>query len=107
VEIAHQKAVDRLRPMGAKPRTSETLEADNAPLNGASATEPASQRSQQQRIRQALETLPAEARETLEITYFDGLTVAQAAEAMQAPVDVVANRLRSALAELAKGLGTR
>jgi RNA polymerase sigma-70 factor (ECF subfamily) len=56
-------------------------------------------------VRDALETLPPEQLEVVRLAFFDGLSHAEAAEALSAPLGTVKSRLRLALARLRGVLG--
>jgi RNA polymerase sigma-70 factor (ECF subfamily) len=77
------------RPLGEAPDPSE-------PGPEASLDEEDTRRFLLQRVREALDDLPDGAREAFVLFRFEGMTVAQVAEATQAPLKTVESRLRRA-----------
>jgi RNA polymerase sigma-70 factor (ECF subfamily) len=57
-----------------------------------------------ERLRAAVERLPAEQRRAIELAYFDGLTFQQVAQATGAPEGTAKSRLRLALDRLTSAL---
>jgi RNA polymerase sigma-70 factor (ECF subfamily) len=55
-----------------------------------------------ERAREAMLSLPAEARKTLEMAFFDGLTHSEIAEMTGDPLGTVKTRIRSSLLTLRK-----
>ncbi len=56
-------------------------------------------------VREAVESLPADQRRTVELAYFEGLTHAELAERLAEPLGTVKSRLRLAVAKLRKSIG--
>ena len=56
-------------------------------------------------VREALQTLPAEQRESLELAYFEGLSQSEIAERTSLPLGTVKTRMRLALQKLRERLG--
>jgi len=69
-----------------------------APVSGAAAGDA-------ERIRAALETLPAEQRQALELAYFEGLTCTEIASRLDVPVGTVKSRSAAAMGKLRVVLG--
>ena len=104
--IVHNKAIDRLR---QRSRRSESDIEKAGPLRSP-ADDPedmAVQSEDRDRVRNALGALSMEQRQTVELTYFAGLTTAEAAERMRVPVGTVKSRLRLALEHMRRRLATR
>ena len=57
-------------------------------------------------VRRALEHLPTEQRETIELAYFKGYTHTQIAELMEVPLGTVKGRMRIGLHKLKSVLGS-
>lgn len=58
-----------------------------------------------QAVRRALEALPPEQRQVLELGYFEGLSSSEIAERVRAPIGTVKSRVAAALSKLRAGLG--
>jgi len=101
--IVHNKAIDRLRQKG---RRAE-LALDPAlpvPASSEDPLESAERGSERESVRAALGSLPPEQRQAVEMTYFGGLTINEAAARMNIPVGTVKSRLRLALTRLRREL---
>jgi len=59
---------------------------------------------QEQRLREALHTLPAEQRQALQLAYFGGLTTKEIAERLGEPQGTIKTRIRLALLKLRQAL---
>jgi RNA polymerase sigma-70 factor, ECF subfamily len=98
--IVHNRAVDRVRSRSRRP-TVELNE--DAPFRADEAEEPEAQvtlASERERVRAALTNLSEDQRRCIELTYFAGLTINQAAERLDIPPGTVKSRLRLALGHL-------
>lgn len=97
LSIVHHRAIDRVR--GRAPISALPDELGPNP----SSPDPwtlAAQRIERAEIQRALDGLPAEQREAIELAYFAGLTQAQIASALRLPLGTVKGRLRLGLARL-------
>ncbi len=95
--IVHHRAIDRLRGRVSLAALPDDLGADP------SAPDPwtlAAQRLDHAAVRQALDGLPPEQREAIELAYFTGLTQAQIAQMLRLPLGTVKGRMRLGLARL-------
>ncbi len=101
--IVHNKAVDRLRQRGRRPETALDLDAP-LPAAGDGPEETVTRESERQTVREALVSLPAEQRRTIEMAYYTGLTLAEVASRMQVPLGTVKSRLRLAMGHLRRTL---
>lgn len=101
--IVHHKAIDKLRQKGRHRETD--LEGPAAEL--ASSDDPATEAvrtTERETIVEAMKSLPAEQQQTLQLAYFNGLTLNEVARHMQVPQGTVKSRLRLALGHLRKQL---
>lgn len=103
--MARSRAIDALRTR----RSSPTGEDDIAelPLAADPAENPEAQVSVEQRaelVRSALESLPADQRTALELSFFSGLSHGEIAEQLQEPLGTVKTRIRSAMLRLRERL---
>jgi RNA polymerase sigma-70 factor (ECF subfamily) len=101
--IVHNKAIDRLRRKGRKPELALDPQLPIADERGGP-EDAAVHAIDRERVRAALSALPSEQRQAVEMTYFGGLTISEAASRMKAPVGTVKSRLRLALARLRREL---
>ena len=108
--IARSRALDRLRSMR---RSREEAGLDDLVDSGSeqltsSEFDPLENAERGERgkiVREALQQLPAEQRESLELAYFEGLSQAEIAERTQLPLGTVKTRMRLALQKLRERLG--
>lgn len=98
--IVHHRAVDRLR--GRSGRARQDLPLESAPPeSGLSDTwEQVAAELERQDIRAALDGLPGEQRQTIELAYFGGYTQAEISGLMRVPLGTVKGRTRMALRKL-------
>lgn len=111
LSVARHRAIDRLRGTsnpGSTLELDETLADERSP----EVWEQVDTNLRRDRIRQALETLPGEQREVIELAYYGGLTHQEISERTGAPLGTVKGRLRLVmeklrltLADLAPGFG--
>jgi RNA polymerase sigma-70 factor (ECF subfamily) len=102
------RALDRLRSSKRRqemempiPETFDPAGVDPAPDHLVSF------REDQRRVRTALAGLPAEQRQALELAYFLGMSHAEIAERLGAPLGTIKSRIRGALQVLRGALGDR
>jgi RNA polymerase sigma-70 factor, ECF subfamily len=91
---ARSRALDR-RARSLRQRTGEAALASAADSSAESATMPQTER--QIAVRQALATLAPEVRETLELTFFEGMTAVEVAASMGVPEGTARSRLARGL----------
>ena len=100
VTIARSRALDRLRALGSRARTTEEVVAHSANDQAGDAAEEAVKSEQREIVRQALEELPEEQRRTLFLAYFEGLTQSEIAARLGDPLGTVKTRMRAGLMKL-------
>jgi RNA polymerase sigma-70 factor (ECF subfamily) len=105
--MARSRALDRLRAQGARARREDAVHRDagraaEPPLGTAGLESSERRRS----VRAALETLPADQRQALELAFFEGLTHTQIAARLQAPLGTVKSRILLGMGKLRQSLAT-
>jgi RNA polymerase sigma-70 factor, ECF subfamily len=101
--IAHHRAIDLLRDRPRLPTCSFAEDVHAAEQGDVSAA--VTRALDRQLIRQALQRLPPEQREVVELAYFRGLTHQEIATRLRMPLGTVKGRLRLAMTRLRKALG--
>jgi len=97
------RAIDRLRLSSAK---DVELDARMMATMPAQAAEDPALAPDRMRVRRALESLPAEQRDALELAYFGGLSGSQIAERLGAPLGTIKTRLALGMSKLRAAFGT-
>jgi RNA polymerase sigma-70 factor (ECF subfamily) len=106
LSIVHNRSIDRMR---RRTRRPEAVLDESAPFPDPD-DDPSVQvanAAERAEVRAAMSVLSAEQRQTVELVYFGGLTIAETAERMKVPDGTVKSRLRLALGHLRQELGTR
>jgi RNA polymerase sigma-70 factor, ECF subfamily len=101
--ITRHLAIDVLRRQQARPEGQSARwqeEKAAGPTLARLTEEGAEQALQRQRVRAAVAQLPLEQRQALALAYFEGLTHAEIAEALQQPLGTVKTRIRLAMQKL-------
>ncbi len=102
--IVHNKAVDRLRQHGRR-GTETDIDLELALKDPAPGPDEMTERAAEREVvRAALQDLPQEQRRAIEMTYYKGLTISEAATRLDIPVGTVKSRLRLGLAHLRRRL---
>jgi len=105
--IVRHRAIDRLRGEGGRIRFELPLEdSHDEPSLSDTWSEVAAELSRE-RIRDALQALPVEQRQTIELAYWSGLSQREIGEAMHVPLGTVKGRARLALNKLRESLEGR
>ena len=105
--IFRNKAIDRLRSRDRRSRGEERIareEAYPATPPAADPGEGAESQERRQAVKLALEAIPADQREAVTLAFFSGLTQAEIAERLGAPLGTVKARIRRGLLKLADTL---
>ena len=99
--IARSRAIDRLRSGRQELLRRDTFEGleENA-RSEIDVEETAEIAEVQGRVREALETLPAEQKEVIELAYYGGLSHSEIALHLEQPLGTVKTRIRSAMMKL-------
>lgn len=101
----HGRAVDLLRSEGARRRREET-EARMAAEAGYDIDREVWDLAVSEQIKAALDTLPVEERDAIELAYFGGHSYRQVAVMLETPEGTVKSRIRTGLKRLRAGLVT-
>jgi RNA polymerase sigma-70 factor (ECF subfamily) len=107
--IVHNRAIDGLRRSAVHDRRRESLDDFAERQEAPERTDvEVARREEARSVRGALDTLPSEQRQTIELAYFAGFTQSQIAELLDQPVGTVKGRIRLGLEkmrqQLAEGL---
>ena len=103
--IARSRAIDRLRRTRQERERTEPLDAAaQVAGRGASVEQDVLERERGAAVRAALEALPPEQREVIELAYFGGLSHSEIAAARGLPLGTVKTRTRLGLARLRESL---
>jgi len=103
--VARSRAIDALRARRGNPATEEDIE--ERPVATNPLDNPEEQTSLVQRaglVRAALDSLPADQRAALELSFFHGLSHMEIAEQLQEPLGTVKTRIRTAMLKLRERL---
>ena len=101
--IVHHRAIDRLRASARRDQQWAPLQTENEPdppSDQPEVWEQAWRQEQRELIRRALEQLPAEQRQVIELAYFGGYTHAEIAERWNIPLGTVKGRMRLGLQKM-------
>ena len=96
--LVHRRAVDLVRREDS--RRAEPIDEDAAAGASRSAEEDAWLRFERERVQSALQQLPDQQREALELAYYGGFTQTELAERLGQPVGTIKSRMFTGLARL-------
>lgn len=102
---ARSRAIDRLRFDGRKKRTHNGDLEHQQPEAAADPSDVLALRQQGELLRAALAVLTPVERQAIDVTFFGGLTQAEAAERLEQPLGTIKTRIRSGLHKLRHALG--
>lgn len=105
LSIVHHRSIDKLRGRQSRVQAVELEAGMNAP-DSADVWREVSENLTGEDVRRALEHLPIEQRETIELAYFKGYTHTQIADLMDVPLGTVKGRMRIGLHKLKTVLGS-
>lgn len=104
LSITHNMAIDELRKQQRRPRKAVSEEPDALLGSLRDTAEPVEVQAiladRQRMVRTAMEDLPANQRQVLEMGYFGGLTQREIAEKLEIPLGTVKTRMRLGLKKL-------
>jgi RNA polymerase sigma-70 factor (ECF subfamily) len=103
LSIVHNRAVDRVRRSVRRPETELDLDAP-IPSNTDDPADEVARNLEREEVRAALVALSPDQRQTVEMVYFQGLTIGETANRMHVPEGTVKSRLRLALGHLRQEL---
>lgn len=105
--IARSRAIDRFRATDQNRKRAEPLTTlETAESAGTDPESTASEAERRRIVRAALETLPTEQRQVIELAYFGGLSHSEIAETLQQPLGTVKTRTRLAMIRLREALSS-
>ena len=107
MSVAHHRVIDVIRSRRRSdtmtdPEGYDTLE--RIPSSGPSVESQVTQRLDRERITKALETLPDNQREVIELAYFEGYTQSEMANRLDQPLGTIKTRVRLAMQKLKAAL---
>jgi len=102
VTIARSRAIDRLRSTGTASRAIEAASGALEPPVEPLPSDEAERRRDEARVAAALDTLPVEQKQTIELAYFEGLSQSEIATRTGCPLGTVKMRVKLAMKKLAK-----
>ena len=106
LSAVHNRAVDALRRAGAKAGRDVSDEGIAERLRAPEATDVEVERREEARqVRGALDELPPDQRQVIELAYFGGLTHSQIADVLDLPPGTVKGRMRLGLTKMRSALG--
>ena len=105
--IVHNRGIDQLRSHASRRRTQDKVEASAARPQPSEAFAQTWRNSQRDQVREALNTLPQEQLEILELAYFSGYTHVEIADLLELPLGTVKGRMRLGLKKLRNHLEAR
>jgi RNA polymerase sigma-70 factor, ECF subfamily len=106
LSAVHNRAVDALRRAGSKAGRDVHDDAIAERLPAPDATDAEVERREEaRRLRSALDDLPPDQRQVIELAYFGGLTHSQIAEMLDLPPGTVKGRMRLGLTKMRSTLG--
>lgn len=102
--LSRSRAIDRLRSIGARDRLAIGVASESREEAGDAAMDAIlSERSKV--VRTALQKLPKEQLQVLELAYYDGYTQSEIAKRLDAPLGTVKTRMRTGMIKLRELLG--
>jgi RNA polymerase sigma-70 factor (ECF subfamily) len=100
LSIVHNQGIEQLRSHASRRRTQDKVEASAARSQPSEAFAQTWRNSQRDQVREALNTLPQEQLEILELAYFSGYTHVEIADLLGLPLGTVKGRMRLGLKKL-------
>jgi RNA polymerase sigma-70 factor (ECF subfamily) len=100
LSIVHNRGIDQIRSHASRRRTQDKVEASAPKYEPSEAFGEAWKNSQQEQVREALNTLPPEQLKILELAYFSGYKHVEIADLLGLPLGTVKGRMRLGLKKL-------
>lgn len=100
LSIVHNRGIDQIRSRAHLRRKQDKLEASALTSEPSEAFSETWKNSQRAQVREALNTLPQEQLQILELAYFSGYTHVEIAEQLNQPLGTVKGRMRLGLQKL-------
>ena len=100
LSIVHNRGIDQIRSRAHLRRKQDEIEASAPKSEPSEAFAETWKNAQQEQVREALNTLPQEQVQILELAYFSGYTHVEIAEQLELPLGTVKGRMRLGLQKL-------
>ena len=100
LSIVHNRGIDQLRSAASRRRVQDRVQATSSISQPSEAFSEAWRNSQRSQVRKALEDLPAEQLQVLELAYFSGYTHTEIADLLGLPLGTVKGRMRLGLKKI-------
>jgi RNA polymerase sigma-70 factor (ECF subfamily) len=103
VALARNRAIDRIRSKSFRNQKQTDSEVDTEPIKALAESGPLDALMMQERaalVKNALQQIPREQREVIEIAYFDGYSQSEIAEHLNIPLGTVKTRMRQGMKKL-------
>src|SRR5829696_6401120 len=100
LSIVHNRGIDKLRSAASRRRVQDRVEATASISQPSETFSEAWRNSQRSQVRKALEDLPAEQLQVLELAYFSGYTHTEIADLLGLPLGTVKGRMRLGLKKI-------
>ena len=100
LSIVHNRSIDQIRSRTHLSRKQDKIEASAPKSEPSEAFAETWRNTQQEQVREALNTLPEEQLEVLELAYFSGHTHVEIAERLDVPLGTVKGRMRLGLQKI-------
>lgn len=104
ITIARSRALDRLRSMRGNDERHAALDEVSARIEATDIAAAAEAREAGEHVRSALEALPSEQREVIELAYYGGMSHSEIAARLGQPLGTVKTRVRLAMIKLRERL---
>jgi RNA polymerase sigma-70 factor (ECF subfamily) len=100
LSIVHNRGIDQIRSAASRRRIQDRVQATSSISQPSEAFSEAWRNSQRSQVRKALEDLPAEQLQVLELAYFSGYTHTEIADLLGLPLGTVKGRMRLGLKKI-------
>ena len=107
LSILNNRGIDELRSTASRRRTQDRVQTQTSTSQPSEAFAETWRNSQGEQVREALQGLPPEQLQVLELSYFSGYTHMEIAELLDLPLGTVKGRMRLGLKKLREYFDTR